>query len=153
MKESQVQREIYQNWIKKVNIKAVVPNIYFYDRFIECDTIAITQEDHVIEFEIKASKWDYLEDFKKKDKHERMENPKDLTQVPNVFYFVCPEGLIYPEEIPNAYAGLIWVCKTKTKAVGHYYLKKKLQAPTIHTEPIGADRWEELAVKLAKRIW
>lgn len=152
MKESAVQKVIHQEWIKKSYIDAVVPNVYFFDRLLEADLLAFTDDSKVIEFEIKASKWDYLQDFKKKDKHERMERADDLTMIPNQFYFVCPEGLIDQSNIPNEYAGLIWLCKTK-KAVPTPYLKTIVRAPHIHNEPLDSEKWRDLAVRLAKRLW
>ena len=153
MKESDVQKAIYREYGQRKGITAVVPNIYFFDRFLECDVLAFTDNGMVIEFEVKASKWDYLEDFKKKDKHDRMEAANDKTIIPNQFYFVCPEGLISPAEIPNGYAGLIYVCKSKTKALSMPYLKTIVKAPIIHNIPLDSSKWEELAVKLAKRLW
>lgn len=152
MKESQVQRIIYQEFITKSDIVAVIPNIYFPNKDFEADCLAITDNSKTIEFEIKASKWDYLQDFRKKDKHAAMEDPRgDLQKIPNQFYFVCPEGLIDPNEVRlMGYAGLIWVYD---KGMGKRYMKKMWDAPIIHQERLTHDRFEELTQTLASRIW
>lgn len=151
MKESQVQRLIHDHFISRSEIKAIIPNIYFFDSSFECDCLAITDTGNTIEFEIKASKWDYLQDFKKKDKHDRMENPDDLTKLPNQFYFVCPEGLIDPNEIRlQGYSGLLYVVD---KGMGKRYLKEAWKAPRIHNDRLEPSKYEELCFKLAQRLW
>lgn len=149
MREKDVQKEIHKHFITQPDTAAVIPNIYFFDDKFEQDTLIIKQNGWTIEAEIKASKFDYVHDFRKKEKHERMEAANNKTIIPNWFYFVCPEGLIDPQEIPH-YTGLIWVYD---KGMGKRYIKIVQKAPTIHTLPIDETKWQEVAIKLAARLW
>lgn len=151
MKESQVQKLIHTSYASRKDVMALVPNIYFFDDRTECDCLAILDSGNTIEFEIKASRWDYLQDFKKRDKHSRMESLTDLTKIPNQFYYVCPEGLIQDEEIHMmGYSGLIYIID---KGMGKRYLKEVRKAPYLHTEKLEPHKYMELAFKLAGRIW
>lgn len=64
-------------------------------------------------YEVKVSRGDYLRDDKW----------RGYLAFCNEFYFVCPDGLIKPEEVPEG-AGLYWVAKTGTQ------LRRKKRAPT-----------------------
>ena len=57
-----------------------------------------------IVYEVKVSRSDFLND----------EKWKFYLPYCNEFYFVCPDGLIKPEELPSE-AGLLYVSKTETK--------------------------------------
>lgn len=50
---------------------------------------------------------------------------------PNYFYYVVPEGLIQPEEVPE-YAGLIWILKEYRDVRSAYTISK--QAPALHKQ-------------------
>lgn len=50
---------------------------------------------------------------------------------PNYFYYVVPEGLIQPEEVPE-YAGLIWILKEYRDVRSAYTIPK--QAPALHKQ-------------------
>ena len=50
---------------------------------------------------------------------------------PNYFYYVVPEGLILPEEVPE-YAGLIWIKKEYRDVRSAYTIPK--QAPVLHKQ-------------------
>lgn len=50
-------------------------------------------------------------------------------KMPNYFYYVVPEGLIQPEEVPP-YAGLIWILKEYYMEAQGYIIKR--QAPCLH---------------------
>ena len=66
-------------------------------------------------YEIKVSRQDFLNDHKW----------TEYLQYCNEFYFVCPKGLIQPEELPKD-VGLLWVSDTCTRA----YTKRK----AVHRE-------------------
>lgn len=103
---NEIQKELL-NFVKG-GYDVVLPNFYF--GYHECDVFRINQSDFVIEYEIKVSRSDFFNDFKKDsadgDKHRNL-----LTGVgvycPNRFFFVVPEGLISLDEVPK-YAGLIY---------------------------------------------
>lgn len=79
----------------------------FYLNSFEADMLRITDSGALYEFEIKMSRSDFFNDFKKKrygkHKHEEL---KEGNLTPNYFCFVCPKGMIKKEEVPD-YAGLI----------------------------------------------
>lgn len=80
----------------------------------ECDVISISKSDYIYEYEVKISRSDFKNDFKK-NKHQLMLEKKSVKEskddiyyfTPNYFYFVVPKDLIKIEEIPE-YAGLIY---------------------------------------------
>jgi hypothetical protein len=73
----------------------------------EADMVGVTAGRLVTEFEIKRYRSDFKADFKKKEKHRLL---KEGRHPANYFYYVCPAGMIQPEEVPPLY-GLIWVEK------------------------------------------
>lgn len=146
MTERQVQKELKKHFLKR-SATLCIDNVYWFDPF-ESDTLVVTKEDMVIECEIKASKFDYLNDFRKQDKHDRLEQAYDYSIIPNQFYFVCPEGLIHVGDIPH-YAGLLYIVD---KGMGKRYVKEVVRAPMLHKEPIALSRWRDLAVKMFTRI-
>mgnify|MGYP003451401513 CR=1 FL=1 len=111
-------------FIRKTPNEVVIPNFYF--GFYEMDVFRLTPSGFVTEYEIKTSRADLKNDFKKsrfvqinpKDpndkleifKHEEIEKGSHKA---NKFIFVVPDGLVKPEEIPK-YCGLIYFKKTKT---------------------------------------
>jgi hypothetical protein len=83
----------------------------------ECDVISISKSDYIYEYEVKISRSDFKNDFKKL-KHKNMVLRNAVFEVkktgeinyniPNYFSFVVPKDLIKLEEIPE-YAGLIYL--------------------------------------------
>lgn len=98
----------------------------------ECDFWLLDTKGMAREFEIKISKDDFKKDAKK-EKH-----AGQAEKGPNFFYYVCPRGLIQPEEINKNY-GLIWIWE------GTLTAEIKKRATCLHKEPF--DRWQMLAVK------
>jgi hypothetical protein len=112
--------------LRSRNREYVIPNLYL--GAWECDVYSETKK-YSEEYEIKISKADYLNDFKKKDtryqwvpaekqrryniinKHDLIKDGKRV----NRFWYVAPMGLlananiIFPTMIPE-YAGLIYYC-------------------------------------------
>lgn len=81
-------------------------------------------------YEIKVS----LNDFRRDDKwHNYLEYCSD-------FYFVCPWGLIQPEEVA-APAGLLWVAKTGTRL----WMKRKAARRIV---PIPEILWRSVVMRL-----
>lgn len=136
--------------------KYVLENLYVFSW--ESDKLIETRSGLIYEFEIKVSKADFKNDFKKKDKHVILEGkethiptfdelePKYKERYeknylvshfkkPNYFYYAVPEGLITVEEVPE-YAGLIYVLpyndinKDGNLVWGGFYIAK--QAPKLH---------------------
>lgn len=80
----------------------------FFINNYECDLFSVTKSDYTYEFEVKTSKQDYHNDFKKMwgadKKHFSIKNGFRT----NKFWFVMPKELISVEDIPS-YCGLIYV--------------------------------------------
>lgn len=100
---SDIQRAV-MNYVQGGN-DVIVPN-YYYGMY-ECDVFKVTPAGIVSEYEIKISKEDYLQDFKKNrggvKKHERM---LETDECPNKFYFVYPAGMVEVATVPK-YAGVL----------------------------------------------
>lgn len=81
-------------------------NIYSW----ESDALYITKSGYAYEFEIKISRSDFKNDFKHKAKKHQILESSDvgITNRPNYFFYVVPEGMVKVEEVPE-YAGLIYV--------------------------------------------
>lgn len=135
--------------------KYMVPNIYFFgDGYGETDLLVVRDGKHFIyDIEIKVSRADYKNDFKKKDKHLILEKgyrtfrhrtsikqpngkrkwykanePVPIKSRPNRFFFAVPEGLIKPEELPS-YAGLLYITKSGK-------VKKIKEGKLLHKETV-----------------
>lgn len=124
----------------------LLPNFYFGVH--ECDVFRITQSDLVVEYEIKISRSDFFNDFKKGSKHRNLEAGEGLC--PNRFFFVVPENLILKEEVPS-YAGLIYYNDGRFKIIksGKLLHKNKFTnyRSICHTL---ASRDEEHRIKIKK---
>ncbi len=137
MKERDIARVLFHHVQQKQHAYCCssthcVPNVG------ECDFLSITKSGFLHEYEIKTSLADFKADFRNKpDKHKRMkgvpvsfgryrrDEKLDLVRAEdgkyifdegqeiqkpfvNYFWFVCPEGLIKEDEVPD-YAGLIYI--------------------------------------------
>lgn len=80
----------------------IIPN-FFVDGY-EMDLFVLKKSGVLVEYEIKISRADFFNDFKKGTKHQRMVEKKCAA---NKFFFVVPEGLVQPNEVPD-YAGLVY---------------------------------------------
>jgi hypothetical protein len=84
-------------------------DIYYWG--CQFDAFMITPHRQIMKgFEFKVSRSDFLADQKSQRKRYREGGPKwkAYLRYCNLFYWVCPEGLIKPEEV-EAPAGLIWI--------------------------------------------
>lgn len=96
------------SWVKSTRADIVIPN--YYMGVWECDLMKVTYPSGFItEYEIKVSVADFKKDalkqsqYSKRNKHNEIANGKRC----NRFYFVVPEGMIKPEDIPEK-MGLIY---------------------------------------------
>jgi hypothetical protein len=116
------------------NIKYTAGNLYLFKEDWETDFLVVQKSGYCYEIEIKISRSDFLNDFKKKNKHlilnegiymkkkyryhndpetkkrisEQYYTPVEWKFRPNKFYYCVPEGLIRVGEVPD-YAGLMYV--------------------------------------------
>lgn len=83
----------------------VYPNTYLGSW--ECDILETTPSGYTYEYEVKISRADFKADkFKQKagkSKYDILQSGKRV----NYFSYVCPKGLISPDEVPE-WAGLIY---------------------------------------------
>jgi hypothetical protein len=107
--------------VRKIGHEVIIPNFYFGNW--EMDLFRLLNTGYLTEYEVKTSRGDFRNDFKKstedvkynfaekkieksnfRTKHEMMEAGNYIA---NKFFFVVPENLIKPDEVPD-YAGLIY---------------------------------------------
>ncbi len=134
------------------NCKYKCANIYVFAW--ESDFFVQKFNGYTYEFEVKISRSDFFNDFKKTDKHEAMKGNLKR-RLPNKFYYVVPSGLINTDEVPD-YAGLIYV--------DGFHMVTVKEAPFFHKEKHKLDdelcmkfysRWNDLRqenIKLRQRI-
>lgn len=164
-----------QDWLywftRHSSHESQVPNIYLYAW--ESDFISVTRAGLVHEFEIKISRADFKNDFKKDDKHLSLhsgccplswhEYPPALrntalcepdklerketkpTKRPNYFWYVCPPGIIPLDDVPK-YAGLIY-----TDA--YYQVEPLRAAPRLHKEHITEGQRERINRSFGFKYW
>lgn len=130
----------------------------------ECDVMTISKAGFVHEFEIKLSRSDFKAEFRnKKSKHEELKgvectrtynewiagsetgNRYTVIIKPNYFFFVCPEGLIKIEEVPE-YSGLIYIPRLIPSEI---IIVKK--APRLHTLKATEDIYKTMLRILSTR--
>ena len=110
----------------------IIPNFYLN---WEMDIFRMVPTGYIYEYEIKISKSDFKNDFKKSfgysNKHEKLRNWKlDC----NRFYFIVPENLIKIDEVPK-YCWLIYFYETPK----WWYFKTIKNAPFLHKEKRNQD--------------
>ena len=125
-------------FIRKTPNEVVIPNFYF--GWYEMDVFRLTPSGFVTEYEIKTSRADLKNDFKKSRivkfsnqegdntevfKHEEIEKGSYKA---NKFFFVVPDGLVKPEEIPKN-CGLIYFKKSVSEIDGQTYKEFKIVQP------------------------
>lgn len=126
----------------------------------EADVFGVNNNGYIYEYEIKQSRSDFKADFKKK-KHKHMENKDpvrvynewikgkrtgnkcECIKIPNRFYFVCNEGLISVDEVPD-YAGLIYMADGVMLEVK--------SAKLIHKTKANNQVYKAVATKLSYRM-
>lgn len=131
----EITADLYDYLLKKTN-PLVCLNNWHMQRW-EMDIVCVTQKLLLKEYEIKVSRSDFLAEKKsKKHKHTLYQSTRNARKdqmdyvsmhVPNLFYYVCPNGLISASEIPE-YAGLYYYDDGK---YSKFTLEKA--APRIHS--------------------
>ena len=92
------------------------------------------------ETEIKKSRGDFLADLKKG----KWRLIARGTYPANYFYFVCPDGLIKPHELPDK-VGLLWVSPRGT-------VRMRLKAKRINRKPLRDKMIVRIARKMDKKL-
>jgi len=113
--------------------KYLLQNIYFFNDLWECDSLHFLENGICIEYEIKVKHYDFLDDFKKVEKHEMLKRGEDCA---NKFFYVAPFDMIKVEELPP-YAGLIEINEERVRIrKGAPILHKNLWNPALRYERI-----------------
>lgn len=133
--------------------------------WLECDMFSVTAGGLMCEFEIKISRADFKNDAKKsqqfakngwhatrsddlRTKHDRLLG-RD-TKGPSRFWYVCPEGLLKPEEIPE-WAGLMY-CR-RSEGYGRCYISEQKPAPKLHKTVVADNVIEHVKGVFYWRFW
>jgi hypothetical protein len=138
-KERYLQNILFENLVEKTN-KLIVPNVKLY--WWESDLISVSNSDLVTEIEIKSSRQDFLQDFKKKKHSYFIKNRID--KIPSYFYYAVDSHILKLKELPR-YAGLIYVKSNKIKIIK--------RASRLHNLRIDKRRREYLERGLMFRYW
>lgn len=106
----------------------ILPN--FYVGIYEMDVMQMKKSGYITEYEIKISRADFMNDFKKGrfggNKHDFMKCGKGY---PNRFVFVVPENMVSIDEVPK-HAGLAYYCKNPF--FDNYTIRLVKPPPIIH---------------------
>lgn len=132
----------------------------------ECDMLGITKSYYSVEFEIKLSKSDFKADVKKErnnycwetrakefeNKHEKLAC-RDC--FPSKFFFVCPEGVLDKEDIPE-WAGFITLRlqdKNNPNSPYSWRVNKVIKAVKLHKNKVEESIVHEIHRRLYNRFW
>jgi hypothetical protein len=155
--ERAVQNVVYVHCALKHH-EVIVPNSCLLGW--ESDVVSVNRTGFISEFEIKVSRADFKADAKKA-RTRLLINPiqksslfGDVTHPrPNYFFYVVPENLIQPEEVPD-YAGLIYVERRVEKYGLYYGLSREVKAAKrLHKEKITEWQHKQLTRALTVRYW
>jgi hypothetical protein len=132
--------------VERYRVNFAMPN-YTPRGWWECDVFEITKAGYFVEYEIKLSRSDFKADaLKQKEewvprngwgfdrrpgqkKHELI--PQGLPVGPSRFWFVTPQGLLDPKEVPP-WAGLIECHMTNHSPPFAVRDAMVIKAPTLH---------------------
>lgn len=173
MKAKDIIREFCKNVFTNKPSNRVFPNIYHFK--YESDILEVTKAGYLYEYEVKISKQDFKQDFKKSKrsivgidktrnllyeenkKHDELKDGK----YSNYFYFITPENLVTKEEIPD-YAGLIYVKESSatyyTSKKG-YYTKESYSfriikpAPLLHKNKVTPEQLSKMFISIYYRYF
>jgi len=126
----------------------VVPNAHFRNSRWEMDALVITKAGYSYEYEIKCTKADFKNEFKKKaTKHRYMEAGFSKRYHANYYSILCPEELITIEDVEelNPKYGLWWA--------NRYWMKCQKKPVKLHDETISDKYYRALCVKLMYKIF
>lgn len=143
MVASDIEQLLLDQWNKSV----VVPR-YHPANWWECDVAEVTKSNLLVEYEIKVSRSDFkIDRFKSRsgwdwsrNRSVRKELKHDLlrdgdTRGPSRFWYVTPEGLLNPTEIPK-WAGLLEVVR---EVSGRLCFTTVIRAPLLHRKKLSQD--------------
>lgn len=112
--------------------------------WFECDLWEVTKNGYGVEYEVKVSRSDFKADFAKQSwvrvdgrrqprvKHHDLRDRQP--HAPSRYFFVCPAGLLTPEEMP-AWTGLIEIHKSDRGYVSERLAKAAPKLHSVKVEP------------------
>lgn len=129
------------------NFGTVIPNVHT-DSYggSEVDALYITNSGYVHFYEIKCSKSDFKNDFKKKRHQLLLSRSPKINIKPKYFWYVCHGFSITPNEVPE-YAGLILISKYGSLEI---YPPAK-QAPILFNEKLTPKQQQFINKKILHR--
>ena len=135
------------NFLSPSTVRYHLNGLYTFSYTWESDFLALTKSGYLYEGEVKISKSDFKADFKKKEKHNILqESYAKIEGVegklrPHYFFYAVPEGLINEEDVPE-YAGLVYM-------VNYFpYWKWVKQAPLLHK-----DKFTDIELNLQEKFY
>lgn len=156
-KESDVIKGVY-NWLSGKKHKVVCPNVKLFNW--ESDVISLSSVEMIYEFEVKLSKEDFKRDFDK-PKHLHFSGEGETFEVdgetrhyvdrniPSKFYFVFPEGMVPPEDVPD-YAGILHY--DYHPMTDMHVLQEIRPAKEFHRDRAKPEHYVHLAKSLAHKL-
>ena len=168
LNEKIIQSEVFNQMGRPRNAMINVQGVFGWE-----PDMLIIRRGVVTEYEIKISRQDFWADLKKTrhmllGKHwaqvqmypARRNRSAFAANIPNSFWYVCPEGLIKPEDVPE-YAGLLWLvsgssglsARTRTTGDQSFILHRMKDAPKLHDLTMVPARVEKIMSKSIWRMW
>lgn len=143
MTEQEIQTILFKNYVAKGH-NPIAPNCMALG--YEADLLSVTGSGFAYEFEIKVSHSDFRADANKVNKHWIYSKGDYPHRTPSRFYYVCPDGLIQVEEVPD-HAGLIYVSRT-----GKWVHEVK-SAPRLHKEKMDPSLLYNITASLMYKVF
>lgn len=160
IKTKDIQAFICKHWLLNFHCDYVLSN-FAGAGYEEMDVMTVTKAGLITEFEVKASRSDFFNDFKSKPvKHRALAGGGSnegyigylAARVPNYFYFAVPAGLVNTNEVPQ-YAGLIYFTKFQLRDnPGQEYIEYEIvkKAPKLHADKIDETTIRRIAKTLCQ---
>lgn len=108
MGTKEIQKLICVNEVQKQNL--CCENVKYLFSDWECDVLSLNRSGYLVEFEVKVSRADFLND-RKKTRFWHYDKLASIHNTPNRFFYAVPPGLINSSELPW-FAGLVYVGET-----------------------------------------
>lgn len=134
----------------------MIPNFHCF--MYEMDVFKLTKTGLVVEYEVKISRADFFNDFKKNHGRYRQDpvyKHQELAQgrAANRFFFVVPKDLVSKEEVPY-YAGLMYFNQTADEILyGRDSIHTEKPAPLIHKRQFEDYKWLATSLSWREERW
>ena len=117
----------------------------------EADLLSVLASGHCYEYEIKVTRADFAADAAKRTKHDTYSRAGNMREgnrakhAPARFYYVVPDGLVQPAEVPVQYGLMYVLCNGDVQIVR--------QAGWLHHEMLGFDGYRRIANSLMWKVF